>query len=117
MNFFVECPHCRATYARAFLGAGARCGRCGKPLPQAAAPRFVDREALLHEEANLRELQHLADQVSYLIVATDTPRVDVEIQRVALRRRCHELFHDKMHVFELVYESRFRRLWEQFRGA
>jgi hypothetical protein len=55
--------------------------------------------------------------VCFLIVATDTPRIDVDIQRAEVRRRCLELFPDKMHVFDLVYESRFRRLWDQFRAA
>ena len=51
------------------------------------------------------------------IFATDVPRVDVDIERANVRRRCQELFPDKMHVFDLVFESRFQRLWEQFRAA
>ena len=80
------------------------------------APQFVDREALQREERRLAEIARAADQLSYLIVSTDCPRIDVDIQRANLRRRCKALFPDKMDVYEMVYESRFRRLWEQFRG-
>jgi len=79
------------------------------------APSGVDPEALQLEEAALQELRRLADHISFLIVATDTPRIDVDIVRANARRRCQELFPDKMHVYELVYESRFQRLWQQFR--
>jgi hypothetical protein len=78
--------------------------------------RAIDREALLREEAALLEVRRFADRICFLIVATDTPRVDVDIQRTALERRCRQLFPDRMHVYRLVYESRFHRLWEQFRA-
>jgi len=112
----VTCGRCGATYARVLLaGRAPRC-RCGAPLDLVGPnPSFVDREALLAEEGKLRELGRLADRVSSLIVASDCPRVDVDIQRLALRRRCQALFPDKMQLFDMIYESRFRRLWEQFR--
>ncbi|GAF73622.1 unnamed protein product, partial [marine sediment metagenome] len=28
---------------------------------------------------------------------------------------CRELFPSRMDLFEMIYESRFDRLWEQFR--
>ncbi|UCE01722.1 MAG: hypothetical protein JSW67_10640 [Candidatus Latescibacterota bacterium] len=115
MGFVVECTACGASYAGVLLSRGARC-RCGALLPPATPGRAVDREALLREEAALREVRRLADRICFLIVATDTPRVDVDIQRIALERRCRQLFPDRMHVYRLVYESRFHRLWEQFRA-
>lgn len=62
-----------------------------------------------------RELQWLADRVCFLILSTDYPEVDIEIEKEALRERCRELFPDRMALYEMVYESRFRRLWQQFR--
>ncbi|MFQ5600314.1 MAG: hypothetical protein ACE5G2_07145 [Candidatus Krumholzibacteriia bacterium] len=118
MRLIVDCPKCGSSYVRVLLGSDAPRCRCGEVLRIAGPePRFVDREALLQEEAKLRELRGLADRVSFLIVATDCPRVDVEIKRAELRRRCQELFPDKMHVYDMIYESRFRRLWNQFRNA
>ena len=134
MDLVIECARCGASYARPLLGPDPVCGRCGAPLLGTSTPsRARDdagsphrargdagtplREEVRREEANLRELQRLAERVCFLIVATDTPRIDVDIQRAEVRRRCLELFPDKMHVFDLVYESRFRRLWDQFRAA
>lgn len=114
MDFFVSCPQCGRTYGRPFLsGSTARC-RCGAELDLDDRPG-TDGDALRREEAALQELRRLTDHISFLIVATDTPRVDVDIERANVRRRCAELFPDKMHVFDLVYESRFQRLWDQFR--
>src|SRR5262245_66314873 len=98
MALLVHCTHCGRSYARVFLdpGSAPRC-RCGQPLSlDGDPPRFVDREALLREEHELSELSRAADRVSFLIVATDCPRVDVDIQRAALRKRCKALVPDKM---------------------
>jgi hypothetical protein len=117
LGLLVGCRACGMSYARVLLATDreARC-RCGGVLVvDGEPPQFVDREAFLAEERRLSELARGADRVSYLIVATDCPRVDVEIQRMALKRRCAKLFPDKLDLFEMIYESRFRRLWEQFR--
>jgi hypothetical protein len=117
MDFFVTCHQCGRSYARSLLsGSEARC-RCGARLLDSRTPGSVDPEALQQEEAALQELRRLTDHISFLIVATDTPRVDVDIEKANVRRRCAELFPDKLHVFDLVYESRFQRLWDQFRLA
>jgi hypothetical protein len=115
LKLVVECPHCGASYGRVLLDGTSHC-RCGARLPVEEQPQFVDREALRAEEAKLRELARQADRIAFLIVASDLPRVDVSIQTDALRRLCRELFPDKLDVFDLVYLSRFRRLWRQFRG-
>ena len=31
-------------------------------------------------------------------------------------QRCLELYPDREQLYEMIYESRFQRLWEQFRG-
>ncbi len=72
-------------------------------------------EAIEHEEADYRQLQRAADRISFLIVASDYPEIDLLIERRNLRRLCGRLFPDRMGLFDHVYEARFRRLWEQFR--
>jgi hypothetical protein len=74
------------------------------------------RQALLTEERNLGEVRHLADRIAYLITATDYPKVDIEIEKKKARRRVEKLFPDRVYLFDLIFESRFRRLWDQFRG-
>jgi hypothetical protein len=40
---------------------------------------------------------------------------DVEIEKAELREECARLFPDKLALYDMIYESRFQRLWEQFR--
>ena len=62
------------------------------------------------------EFRRRTDRLCFLIVATDTPREEIEMERLNLRGQAISLFPEKLRLYELVYESRFRRLWEQFRG-
>jgi hypothetical protein len=68
-----------------------------------------------HEELH-RELQRRADRLCSLIVASDYPAIDVVIEIRKLRDFVEEHFPDRMDLFERIYESRFKRLWEQFRS-
>lgn len=63
------------------------------------------------------ELQRMADYVCMLIVASDYPQIDIEIEKAKVRNRCEELYPDRMDLYEMIYESRFDRLWYQFREA
>ena len=60
-------------------------------------------------------LQREADRISSLIVASDYPAIDIVIAIRGLRDFVQDRFPDRVSFFEMVYESRFRRLWEQFR--
>ncbi len=60
-------------------------------------------------------LQRRADRLSSLIVASDYPAIDIVIEIRKLREFARERFPDRVRLFEMVYESRFRRLWQQFR--
>jgi len=59
-------------------------------------------------------LQRAADRVSTLILSTDLPEVDILIERNKLRALCEDLFPGRADLFEMIYESRFDRLREQF---
>jgi hypothetical protein len=64
------------------------------------------------------ELQRRAERVTALILYSDYPEVDIEIEIRKLRRWCEEHLPDRLALFEMVYVSRFRRLQEQFpRGS
>ena len=62
-------------------------------------------------------LKHKADRISSLIVASDYPDIDIDIEIANLRRWCRDHLPDRIDLFELIYVSRFRRLQEQFRGS
>jgi len=68
-----------------------------------------------HEEL-YQELQRRADRLCSLIVESDYPAIDVVIEIRQLRDFVEEHFPDRMVLFERIYESRFKRLWEQWRS-
>jgi hypothetical protein len=63
----------------------------------------------------MREVQRIADHVCVLILSSDLPAIDIEIEKNKVRERCLELWSAREALYEMVYESRFQRLWEQFR--
>ena len=40
--------------------------------------------------------------------------MDIEIEKSKVRQRCLELYADREELYDMIYESRFDRLWEQF---
>lgn len=66
------------------------------------------------EREKMAVLRRAADRVSTLILSTDLPEVDILIERNKLRALCEELFPGREDLFEMIYESRFDRLREQF---
>jgi|WetSurMetagenome_2_1015567.scaffolds.fasta_scaffold1705323_1 hypothetical protein len=63
----------------------------------------------------MAEVQRAADRVCVMILSSDLPAIDIEIEKSKVREQCLDLFPDREQLYEMVYESRFQRLWEQFR--
>ncbi len=81
--------------------------------------KIVD-EALISrrsEDRKVAEIRKMADRISSLIVSTDYPMIDIEIEKQKLQHRISELFPDKTELYNLIYEPRFNRLKEQFRNV
>jgi hypothetical protein len=58
-----------------------------------------------------------ADRVCRMILSSEFPDVDVAIERNRVRELAESLFPDRMDLYEMIYESRFDRLWQQFRSG
>lgn len=67
------------------------------------------------EEKRLSEIRKCADRIAFLIVSTKYPRIDIEIEKQKFKDRLENLFPDKVHLYDLIYAPRFRRLEDQFR--
>jgi hypothetical protein len=67
-------------------------------------------------DAAYREFQRRVDRLCSLIVASDCSEREIDIERLHLRVQAATLFPDKMQLYDWIYESRFRRLREQFRA-
>ncbi len=59
-------------------------------------------------------LKRAADRVCCLILNSEYPQVDVDIERAKVRQLCKRLFPDRVGLFDMIYGSRFDRLEEQF---
>ncbi len=75
----------------------------------------VRLKALCDEDEHLALLQRQADRICEMIISGEVPEIDIEIQKTRLRETLAQLFPDKQALYPLLYESRFRRLWQQFR--
>jgi hypothetical protein len=68
-------------------------------------------------DEEVARFQRRADWVSFLIVATDCPESQIAVERLNLRTEAARLFPEKYYLYDMIYESRFRRLWQQFRES
>jgi len=62
----------------------------------------------------LEQLAREADRIVNLILHTNMPRVDIEIQIQNLREEFLRRYPEAADLFEMVYASRFRRIWDQW---
>lgn len=114
----VRCTYCGKDYDITLFefNRSITCA-CGKTV-KFKHEQMTD-EALLAvktEERKLREIRPLADRIASLIVGSDYMMIDIEIEKQKFREKISELFPDKVDLYDLIYEPRFRRLEEQFRG-
>ena len=58
-----------------------------------------------------------ADRIVSMILQPDMPRVDIEIAVRTFRSSVLEEFPGREELFDALYLSRFRRIWDQFRKS
>jgi len=74
--------------------------------------RYFENE---DERKKAQEIQKDAATICRMILNKHCQKVDIDIAKEKLEEKVLRLFPDKMVVYQMVYESRFNRLWEQFR--
>ena len=74
--------------------------------------RYFENEK---EREKAKEIQRDAEEICRMILREDCPRVDIEIAKEKLEEKVRFLFPDKMETYRMIYEARFKRLWDQFR--
>ncbi len=74
----------------------------------------MDGAAATEREAYAR-MQRRAEGICSLIVASDYPAIDLAIRIRNLRDYAEQHFPERLDLFDRIYGSRFRRLYEQFR--
>lgn len=117
MYMAVRCSYCSRDYDITLFefGRSITCV-CGNTVTlkheEMTDEALIARRA---EDRKVREIREIADRIASLIVGSDYPMIDIEIEEQKLRVRISELFPDKIDLYDLIYEPRFRRLMEQFR--
>lgn len=74
-------------------------------------------DPVLDREAWFQRFLMRVQRLCVLIVSSDYPLVDIQIERANLREEAERFCPEKIDVYDRIYESRFDRLIEQFRGA
>jgi hypothetical protein len=122
----VHCPRCERQYSSVLFyedrevlcACGARV-RAPEPRSRLSLSRSSsNRIAPLtgDRRADQRTVGERADRLCRMILSSDYPDVDIAIERGRVRELAEALFPDRMDLYEMIYESRFDRLWEQFRS-
>lgn len=66
------------------------------------------------ERAEMQQLARGAERICSMILDGDLPPIDIDIAIGNLRDEAEQLFPGSGTLFELIYESRFARLRQQF---
>lgn len=116
----IRCPKCGMKHdvARFEEGRTKKCD-CGFLLDLALMEtvddflRFFESD---EERKKALEIQQAAQDICRMILNEESSEVDIEIAKENLRQKVLELFPNKMETYRMIYEARFKRLWEQFRS-
>ncbi len=112
----IQCPSCRKQYdVTLFQFDRVVICDCGEIFALTQSQKEITSELLRRDRVQEEELRRIADKVCSLIIDEDYPRIDVEIATAEVKAHCQEFFPEKMYLYEMIYESRFQRLWKQFR--
>lgn len=79
-------------------------------------PEMETREQQIErEDALLRRVRYLSDDICHLIINTDLPWVDIAVHIERLRAIIHRWNPTKDEWFDRIYLARFHRLWADWR--
>jgi hypothetical protein len=76
---------------------------------------FRSADAKMIDSARAESIRRRADRIASLILHSDMPRIDIQIEIRSFRDEVLEEFPERGELFEAIYTSRFKRMWEQFR--
>jgi len=76
---------------------------------------FLRHLESVEDREKAEEIQRDAEEICGMILNQNYPDVDIEIAMKQLKSKVEKLFPDKKDLYSMIYESRFKRFWEQFR--
>lgn len=115
----VRCPRCGKHHDPArFEAANKLSCSCGFEMDISMLEtvedflRFSESE---QERQKAIEIQRDAEDICRMILDDSSDEVDISIARGRLRDKVESYFPHQMQTYDMIYEARFNRLWEQFR--
>ena len=120
INMPLRCPGCGKQHDVLELEAAQNiiCS-CGRELDLSLMSSIEDFLRYFENEEEREKaltIQEDAQAICQMILNDDCPEVDIEIEKKKLLEKVKNLFPDKVLTYQLIYESRFKRLWDQFRS-
>ena len=127
----IHCPQCGISYdilqfsaegGSASGGEGGipfiicQCGQKVTPLLLETIGDFLRYFENKEEREKARSIQKDAERICQMILDEASHGVDIDIAKENLKEKVRKLFPDKMDTYRMIYEARFKRLWDQFRG-
>ena len=92
-------------------------------IPLTAANREAVEEELVErlkarcaQDERMQDFQRQADRICEMIVSGDASQVDIYIRQTTLHEALIRAFPNQEGLYRLLCETRFRRLWQQFRS-
>ena len=117
----IHCPKCGMKHDVVNFEGGRRVKcRCGLKLDLSHMETVEDFLRYFESEAERRKAKDIQDDaqtICRMILDETCPEVDIEIAKQNLAEKVRRLFPDKMEVYQMIYEARFKRLWDQFRTS
>ncbi len=111
----IYCPRCERRHDLSDAEVAEGSGAAAAALAQVRCACGASLQ--IGPRARMRLIGRRADRVCRMILTSGTPAVEIAIERGRLREMAHSFFPDRMDLYEMIYESRFDRLWEQFRSC
>lgn len=117
----IHCPKCGMKHDVVAFEGGRRVKcRCGLKLDLTLMDTVEDFLRYFESEAERRKAKDIQDDaqaICRMILDEICPAVDIEIAKENLAEKVRRLFPDKMEAYRMIYEARFKRLWDQFRTS
>ena len=116
----IRCPQCGAEYDVAKFEEDQKIScHCGFKLDLSLIETTEDFLRYCEgndEHQKAKEIQRDAQLICRMILDHHSAAIDIELARTRLETKVSTFFPDKIETYRMIYESRFKRLWEQFRS-
>jgi len=120
----IRCPKCSKSYGQQLFNHGVDfyCS-CGEKLNFKPKQVFAQLEQICkdHElkikEENIIKIRKSADRIVSLIFNNDSSKIEIDIEKNKFKQLIKQISPEKADLYELIYEPRFDRLWNQFRES